>query len=163
MIDFTIRTTPTNLTQVISDLPKNLRGPATEEAALYLIGDTNRGLKHYPPYKYVSRMAAYGFTFFSDAQRRLVMAKIRSGEITPGISRRTGETARAWTVLYSGVKTRILNPTRGAYYTADDIGQSRHEAMVGWRRVSSIIASNQNGMSAAADKRAQQEIKARGL
>jgi hypothetical protein len=30
MISFGVRYTPTNLTQVISDLPRSLRGPVTE-------------------------------------------------------------------------------------------------------------------------------------
>lgn len=148
---------------MISSLPLNMRGPAVEEASLYLVGDANHGLRHYPTYKYVTRAAAYGVTFFSAAQRRLVMAKIRNGEITPGISQRTGATARAWTIYYLGVKTRIINIERSAFYTMDDIGQSAHEGLVGWRRVFSVIASNEKGMSAAADKRVQQEIKAKGL
>jgi hypothetical protein len=136
---------------------------ATEEASRYLVGDATHGLKHYVPYRYVTRLAAYGTSFFSDAQRRYVMGAIARGEIVPGVENRSYATQRGWTILYSGTSTRILNPTPGAYYTTDDIGQSRHEARVGWRKVSAIIASNERGMITAADRICQQFIRAQGL
>lgn len=163
MIDFTVRYNPANLKDEISNLPRNIRGPVTEAAAAYLIGTPTRGLKNYPAYAYVTRRAAYGQSFFSDAQRRLVMAKIRSGEITPGFPKRTGRLQRSWTMVQSGVRTRIISSEPYAVYVVGDPGQSRHEEKVGWRKVGLIIASNERGMIQAAEQEAQRIIKARGL
>jgi hypothetical protein len=163
MISANVRSNPPNLAQVISDLPRHLRGPATEEASKYLVGNGSHGLSHYPPYRYNSRASAYGFTFSSDRQRRKVMAMIRNGEILPGYPRRTGNTQRSWAIIYDGVKTRIINPTAGALYTVGDPGQARLNELGGWRRLGLIIASNENGMIRAAEQRVQREINDRGL
>jgi hypothetical protein len=163
MIDFQLRYVPSNLREVISDAPRHLRGVVTEEAAKYLIGDARRGLKHYDPYRYVTRAAAYGVSFFSLAQQRYVMAMIAQGLITPGTAQRSGATAAGWTILYAGVHTRIINITRGAYYTRDDMGQSRHEQMVGHKKVREVIASNERGMEQAVDRTVQQWLRAKGL
>jgi hypothetical protein len=163
MINFGIRYTPTDLTQIISDLPRSMRGPVTEAAAVYLVGNSTRGLSHYSPYKYASRTAAYGRPFQSDRQRRKFFAMLRNGEILPGFPRRTGRMQRGWTVTQSGVRTRITNVEGYAVYVVGDPGQARQPELAGWRRVGLIIASNQNGMIQAADKAAQDIIKAKGL
>jgi hypothetical protein len=163
MIDFTIRYTPTNLTQEITDLPRNVRGPAIEAAAIYLVGDGTRGLRHYPIYRYASRTAAYGRPFQSEKQRRWFFAALRRGEILPGFPRRTGRLQRGWTVIPQGVRTRIVNSEPYSIYVVGDPGQARQPALAGWRRYGLIIASNQNGMIQAADRKAQEVIRARGL
>jgi hypothetical protein len=163
MIDFNVRYSPTDLRQIITDLPRYLKGPMVEAASIYLVGDGTRGLKHYVQYRYVTRRSAYGTTFVSDRQRRFVMAMIRSGVFLPGYPRRTGNTQRAWVILHQGVRSRIMNPTAGAFYTVGDPGQSRHEEMVGWRRFGLIIASNEHGMIQAADREAQRIIREKGL
>lgn len=163
MLNISTRTNPANLQQIISDLPRNLRGPATEEGAIYLIGDGTRGLKHYVQYKYITRATAYGRTFVSDRQRRKVMAMVRSGEILPGFPRRTGNTQRGWYTVGSGASTKIRNDTAGAFYTVGDPGQARLNELAGWRRIGLIIASNEKGMIHAVDLRVTREIKDRGL
>lgn len=163
MVSLNVRTKPPNLAELISSLPRDLRGPAVETASVYLIGNSTRGLKHYVAYNYVTRRAAYGQTFFSDRQRRKVMAMIRNGEILPGFPRRTGNTQRSWDIIHNGVNSRIVNTTAGAFYTVGDPGQSRHEEKVGWRRVGLIVASNEKGMMQAVDQMVAREIKARGL
>lgn len=163
MINISTRTNPPNLAQVISDLPRNLRGPATEEAAKYLIGNGSHGLSHYPNYTHISRAAAYGQTFVSDRQRRKVMAMIRSGEILPGYPRRTGNTQRGWIIVGSGASSKIRNDTAGAFYSHGDPGQAKLNEMGGWRRIGLIIASNERGMLHAVDLRIAREIRERGL
>ena len=87
-----------------------------EAMVIYFIGDASHGLVHYEPYKYITRKQAYGKTFESDKQRRYVMAKIRSGEITPGKENRTGVTAMGWHyVILNDWQYRIVNPEKGAY------------------------------------------------
>lgn len=129
----------------ISSLQRNLRGKATEWISEWLIGNGSRGLKHYPPYKYVTRKSAYGQTFQSDRQRRYVMAKIREGSIDPGYPHRTGRLQRGWVKTGSGVGTRIVNAEPHAFYVMDTKGQARQPAKVGWRKVAEILASNIKG------------------
>lgn len=162
-IKVNLRYNPPALMQEISNLPSNVRGPAVLAASFYLVGDESHGLRHYVQYRYVTRAAAYGQTFSSDRQRRYVMAAIRRGEITPGVEHRTGATRAGWGVNPSGVKTTIVNSERGAFYTVGDPGQSRHEAMVGWRRLGLIVASNEKGMIAEAERVAQAIIREKGL
>ena len=163
MISFGVRYTPTNLTQVISDLPRSLRGPVTEAAAVYLVGDGSHGLRHYGTYRFITRTAAYGQAFQSDRQRRKFFAMLRNGEINPGYPRRTGRLQRGWTVIPQGVKTRIVNTEPYAVYVMGDPGQARQPELAGWRRVGLIVASNENGMIRAADQAAARIIREKGL
>lgn len=163
MISTNLRYRPANLAEIITNLPRDLRGPAVEAASVYLVGDGNHGLKHYPVYSYIRRATAYGQTFKSPQQRRKVMAMIRNGEILPGFPRRTGNTQRGWYITGSGVTSRIRNDTLGAFYTVGDPGQARLNELAGWRRMGLIIASNQLGMIRAADQRIMQEIRNKGL
>jgi hypothetical protein len=163
MISFGVRTSPPNLAQVISDLPRSVRGAATEAAARYLVGNGSHGLTHYPAYSYVTRRRAYGSSFFSDRQRRKVMAMIRSGEILPGYPRRTGAFQRVIQIVNDGVKTRILLTAPHSVHLVDDERQARQPMAAGWRRVGLVIASNERGAIQAADRAAQEIIKTLGL
>lgn len=49
MLNVKTRYSPPNLGQLISSAPRNARGKMTEAAAWELVGNTRRGLKHYPP------------------------------------------------------------------------------------------------------------------
>lgn len=131
----------------LKELPRGTLRIGLEAMALYFLGNSNRGLRHNDPYKYVPRKRAYGVTFFSPAQRAYVMAKIRSGEITPGKPNRTGATAAAWEAkpTNNGYGYTLSNAKRGAYYTRSDKWQARQPALVGWRKVSQVIADNTRG------------------
>lgn len=60
--------------------------------------------KEQPPYKYVSRKAAYGRSFFSDKQRRYFFAALKDGRIdTP--YRRTGTLRGSWSASRQGFTT----------------------------------------------------------
>ena len=113
----------------------------------WFIGNGQRGLKHYQPYKYVSRKKAYGQTFSSDKQRRYVMARIREGSIDPGVPHRTGRTQRGYEIVESnnGYRMTIKNEEAGAFYTRDDKGQARLNALAGWRKALDIISTNVDG------------------
>lgn len=113
----------------------------------YIIGNGQHGLKHYGPYKYVARRKAYGQTFSSDKQRRYVMARIREGSIDPGVPHRTGRTQRGYVAVESngGYRQSIKNEEIGAYFTRDDNGQARLNALAGWRKAAVVIASNLDG------------------
>lgn len=128
----------------ISSLPRNVRGIATRAAAEYIIGDGERGLRKYPPYKYITRKKAFGTPFFSDRQRRKVMAMIREGNIDPGVPHRTGNYQRSWKLLGEGVKTKIVGMLPHAQWP------DRLTQKIGWRDIATIVASNTKGAMRAA-------------
>lgn len=135
-----------SLNRFLASLPRGTVKIALPAFVKYIVGNAFHGLKHEDPYRYVSRKAAYGKTFESDAQRGYVMAKIRSGEITPGIPQRTGLSAAAWAYTPHGdYQYTIVNPTAGAYFSHDDSGQARQSELAGKRKVSQIISDNFNG------------------
>lgn len=120
--------------------------------ANYLLGNPRRGLKHYAPYKYVSRKTAYGKPFFSARQRRYVMMLIKRGLITPGKENRTRKIAEGWKKSGAGNIRILRNSTRGAVYLYDDRRQARQLALVGHRKKSQIISDTKKGALANAKK-----------
>jgi hypothetical protein len=129
----------------------------------YVIGNESHGLKHNEPYKYVSRKRAYGQTFQSDKQRKYVMARIRSGEITPGKPNRTGNTSDGWQyTMVTDWNYSVNNPEPGAYWTRGDTGQARQPALVGWRKVTKVAMDNFAGGVRAAEAAISKWIKSNG-
>src|SRR3990172_3628364 len=127
----------------LAKLPDAVADEGTDAANKYLVDS----LRAYPSYKYVTRKAAYGQTFSSDKQRRYVMARIREGRIDPGYPHRTGRTQRGYVMKVSndGYRVSIQNKEAGAYYTRDDSGQARLNALAGWVKVRDVIANNMAG------------------
>lgn len=163
MINIKVRTYPPRLSEIIGDAPRNARGRMTRAAAVYIIGNTKHGLKHYPAYKYVTRRRAYGVSFFSDAQRRFVMAGLRSGSIKkPGKSHRTRKLQRGWHIVGTGTKVSIRNSEDSAVFVQGD-KQSRHEALVGWRMYSKVVEDNSAGMIRAANAELRNYFKENGV
>lgn len=142
-------------------IPVYTRKAAVEASTKYLIGGSAHGLKHYVNYKYVSRKSAYGQTFSSDKQRRYVMAKIRSGEIAPGTSHRTGALANGWNYKLQGggYGAKIYNAVPYAKYVMGDGTQARQPNKVGWRMVAEIIKTNTAGMMRAANQAVERVLK----
>jgi hypothetical protein len=138
----------------LASLPRGTMRVALDAIAQWLIGDSQSGLAHPEPYKYVSRKSAYGVSFFTEKQRRWFFWALSEGIINPGQNNRTGESEGAWTYTpketNAGYKYVITNPTPGAYYTRDDKGQARQPAKVGWRKVSAVVKSNMTGALKAA-------------
>lgn len=143
-------------------IPSNTRKIAVEEVTKYLIGDNNHGLKHYVKYKYVSRKSAYGRTFESDKQRRYVMAKIRSGEITPGRDNRSGALQRGWQYKRQGggYGATIYNAVPYAKWVMGDGTQARQPNKVGWRMMAEVISTNIKGAMQAANQAVGRWLKA---
>jgi len=112
-------------------------------------------------YHYVSRKQAYGKTFVSEAQRKFVMAKIREGEIKIPYSR-TGGLRKGWRVVGEGRNSFIANDTPGAGYVMGDI-QSRHEALVGWKKGLDVLNRNIAKLIKGATKGVAKAIRKVGL
>jgi hypothetical protein len=143
----TIRIRTRNLAEVADfvtqEIPRLYRGVFAHQVAESLV----IALKVEPPYKYVSRFSAYGLQdggpgWFSDKQRRYVMAMIRKGVITPGTSQRTGTTSAGWHVESKGAKSVIVNTTEGARWTQNNYWQARQPARVGWHKAGDTIDKN---------------------
>ena len=138
----------------LKSLPRGTMRTALDAIAQWLIGDSQKGLMHPEPYKYVSRKSAYGFAFFTDKQRRWFFWALGEGIINPGQNNRTGNSTGAWTYkpteTNKGYSYVLMNDTPGAYYTRSDKGQARQPAKVGWLKVSAVVAKNMAGALRAA-------------
>jgi hypothetical protein len=101
-----------------------------------------------PPQRHVSRADAYpdapaGPGWFSDRQRRWFFAALASGELqTP--YRRTGTLAQGWRLEKAGDGFTLTNDVPYAHYVQGFAFQSRHEGMVGWKKVNQVIDSYLN-------------------
>lgn len=128
----------------LKTVPRGAMRPAVKAFAIYVMGDEGHGLKHYEPYKYVSRAKAYGQTFQSEKQRRWFWAN--GGPDMIG-DNRTGATAAAWRVRETkgGYGATIDNPTAGAYFTRSDSGQAAQLGLVGWRKTLRVVHDNMAG------------------
>ena len=131
--------------------------------AEYLIGDDTHGLKHYPPYKIVSRLAAYGQTFQSDKQRRWFFWAKANGVINPWSNQRTGAMASAWTSRPGAANSWVIsNPTEAAKWTMGNSTQANQPNMVGWRKVSENVSDNIVGAIRHAGAMLAQYLKTKG-
>ncbi len=86
MIKFRVRKRPKDLEQAISDMPRNARGIASEAAAVYIVGNNRRGLKHY-------------------AKRRPNQKYVRTYELR-----------RGWKAIEKGAESRVENKVHYARY-----------------------------------------------
>lgn len=132
---------------------------AMRAIAYYLAGRDNEALRKEPPDKFVTRASAYGKVsdapdgYFSWKQFRYV------AWITDGFTKkyeRTHTIARAWEYHESNSqwdRVNIQNNAPGAEYVVGDM-QSRHEALVGWRKWRQVVNDNMAG----AVRYAQEEI-----
>ena len=118
----------------IRRLPDELKNQVLDDVSDYSL----EVVREYPPQKYVTRRAAYGQTFFSDKQRKFFFAALRDGRISvPGV--RTGALADAWSVQRNSSGAVFSNTKSYAPYVMGAIGQSRHEKLVGWKKINEII------------------------
>lgn len=131
----------------LKQLPRGTVKVALAAIAEWIIGTGQRGLALYPGYKYVKRAQAYGETFKSNKQRRWFFAALNEGKILPGYPRRTGKTQKGYVArsTNNGYGVVIENKEAGAYYTRDDKGQARLNALAGWRKVSDVVSTNLAG------------------
>lgn len=140
----------------IKDLPRGVKIAAMRAATEYLIGDASHGLKHEPAYKWVTRQAAYGVSFFTDRQRAWFFANLDN--LNVGQDNRTHEIQNAWTAKEANSDwntVKIENSANGVDWVMGK-GQARLPAKVGWRKWADVVASNLDG----AIQRAQQAVNA---
>lgn len=121
-------------------VPRGMKKVVMFEIATHLIGNDSHGLRHEPSYKYVTRKSAYGFTFFTDRQRRWFWAN--GGPDMIG-NNRTGAIKNGWDFTDQGNWDRvsIFNQAPGVEHVMGDM-QARQPAKVGWRKARDVIESN---------------------
>jgi hypothetical protein len=127
--------------EAIDELPRKLRGKALQVGAEFLL----KKFKLYPRYKEVARAKAYPEVggFFSEKQRRFVMAGIKSGRIVPGRSNRTMQAKNGWRIEGKGTGLSIVNDTPAAVYLYSPIYQARQLDLVGWKDINEMTEENQ--------------------
>jgi hypothetical protein len=122
---------------MLRKIPIGAKGVVAYAVALYLLGNESHGLKHYAPYKHVSRKRAYGVTFFSDKQRRWWWAN------QPSIPyRRTGAQGKAWGIEGRSTNVRLVNRDPSVQFTR---GQTNLHRLMGWQTAMGTIRSNLKG------------------
>lgn len=129
--------------ETIAQLPKAIRGKALEPVAQYYL----KQFKKYPRYKYVSRAYAYPEVdgYFSEKQRRFVMAGIAAGRITPGKSQRTNVLREGWHIEGKNTPLKIVNNEEGAVFAFDPVYQARQLDAVGWKDLDEMTIENEQG------------------
>lgn len=121
----------------IKSLPNEAKAQIVADVGAYAEGVL---AERQPDPKYVTRKAAYGKSFFTAKQQRYFFWALKNGVIDVPYNR-TGTLSAGWKVRYNlgaGYAT-ITNSVPYAPYV-QGIMQSRHEKLVGWKRVVDIIA-----------------------
>ncbi len=142
----------------LSDLPAEVQDEAIEAVNQYMLNV----LKLYPPYRHVPFKDAYG-DWFSEKQRRYVMARISEGSITPGSPSRTQQFAQGWDVLGYGRNSIIANQTPYGPYLVGDTEQARMPAKIGWKKLGDTIKERMEQIIRHAEIGVKNAIKKLGL
>jgi ribosome modulation factor len=160
----------------LKSIPRGTVKVALPAMAEWFIGNGQRGLRRYSPYRYVSRARAYpdmSFTtkdgrrivgYKSLKQFQLVMARVREGRIDPGVPHRTGNAQRGYVMSTTnrGYTVKIQNRTRGAVYTRHNVLQARLNLLAGWRKARAVIESNMDGALRHARAKVRAYLKGKG-
>ena len=142
----------------LNKLPEVVQDHAIDEANKYMLNV----LKLYPPYSYVPFNQAYG-KWFSEKQRRYVMARIAEGSITPGMPNRSQRFANNWKVVGYGRNSIIANETPYGPYLVGDNTQARMPAKIGWKKLSATIKQRMAQIISKAEAGVKKAIRILGL
>jgi hypothetical protein len=114
-----------------------------------------------PAQNYVTRQAAYGVTFFTAKQRRWFFASLKDGNINVPY-KRTGGMMANWRMEGTGRLSFLANDAPGVDFVVGE-GQSRHEAAVGWKKVSQTLKAQTSGIMHAFASAISKAIRKVGL
>lgn len=148
------------LKKKLGKLPTEAQDAGADEVYDYLLNV----LRGYPPYKYVSRATGYdGQPWFSEKQRRYVMAAINRGDITPGSPNRTQIMSKGWKKHGTGRQAFLANEVPYAQYLMGDDTQSRHMQKIGWKTLAEVTKERLDKIIAKFDAGVKKAIKRLGL
>ena len=146
----------------IKDVPVGVKSRAMRAFVRYIIGTPAAGLKHYEPYKYISRKQGFPHLRYttvtgkeiigykSARQHHFVMASISQGKMLPGFPRRTGQMQRGWTYGGDWTHLYIYNPVPHTKWVMGDLQQTRMHGLIGWKRTMVVVRERWTGAIAAA-------------
>ena len=143
-VSFEWHPAPEQVASRIGHLPKAYIAEVMDELGEYAV-DVLKAEQ--PKRKYVTRMAAYGKTWFSLKQKRWFMWAVSAGKIPGWVMTkdgprgqyiRSGKMAEQWKFTATDNSFVLSNPTAAAFYTMVE-QQSRHEALVGWKKALKIL------------------------
>ena len=146
------------LADKLGKLSPEVQDAAINEINPYLVNV----FKTYPAYRHIKFKDAYG-NWFSDAQRKYVMARIREGTIRPGQPHRTQRMAKGWKILGEGRNSLIVNEVPYAAHLMSDTQQARMPAKIGWKQLQAIITERMARIYEKAEVGAKKAIKRLGL
>ena len=121
-------------------------------------------MQQQPPPNYVTRRAAYGVTFFTERQRRWFFWALNNNVINVPYKRnkRPQGIRNSWRVEGTGRLGFVANDAPGVGWVMGE-NQSRHEAMVGWKKASAIIKERTAKIVRRFDAGVKKAIKRLGL
>lgn len=140
--------------RMLAELPTEIQNTALDDAYKYVL---NTMQTSQPSPRYITRRAAYGQTFFSDRQRKWFFANLNDGSINVPYNRTQG-LRRAWRIQGSGQNASVINDAEGNEYVIGD-KQSRHEALVGWRKPEDIIKEREDRIQRIIEGSVQKALK----
>ena len=146
------------LVSKLQSLPPEAQDQAVEQVNKYLLNV----LRMYPPYSYVPFKTAYG-GWFSEKQRRYVMARIREGSIQPGKPNRTQFFSQNWKQVGYGKQSILANETPYAPYLVGDREQARMPAKIGWKKLGQTIKERMDQIIRRAEAGVKSALKKLGL
>lgn len=125
----------------LAKIPHGAKGIVAMAVGVFLLGDERHGLRHYAPWKKVTRKSVYGSSFFSHAQQKAFFAGLKSGKI--GVPyHRTGAQGNAWHIAGGSTNIRLVNTDPSVRFTR---GQTLLHAKMGWQTVMETVKSNWKG------------------
>ena len=142
------------LVEALKKLPPEVQDFVTEDINKYMLNV----LRAYPPPKYVTRKHAYGRSFFTKKQRRWFFWALANNKIQVPY-RRTQETSRSWKQVGEGRRSFLANEAPGAPFLYNEPGQSRHEKLVGWKTIPTIIKERTARIIKVAEAATQKAIR----
>ena len=142
----------------LKSLPRGTLRAALAAFSLYLIGNDQRGLKHYPAR--VEHGPGNPYQWQSEKQRRAYFATNGFGGGIP--YRRTGTLKNSWEVKETrgGYQNQIVNTSPYSQFVQGD-DQQRGHAADKWRQYGEIIKTNMAGAMRAAQQAANRWLKSK--
>ena len=130
---------------LLRSLPRGVKVHAMKAYSEYLVGDSNRGLKHEPAQ--VTHDASNPYKWTSAKQRAAFFATDGFGQGIP--TQRTHEGVNSWTVTTKDSNWTQVKIEGGNKFVQGD-AQQRGHAADGWRYYWDIVTTNMTGAMRAA-------------
>lgn len=143
-----------NFQNFLAKYPEEAQAMISDDVNAYLL----KVVGEYPSPNYITRTAAYGAPFFTERQRRWFFAALKSGTISVPYHRTQG-LREAWRKEGTGTNAILVNESPGAPFVMGDNTQSRHEKLVGWKTIGTIIQERTSRIVQIANAAAKKAIK----